>query len=197
MAKDQPVNAPDPTYLRSVYANVFEWYKIADAKGQLILAVDGAIITVATGFVLAGPSQLAAQERRFGWETWMFLAISSLALTISVAYAVRCLYSRLHDAELRALVSDYHVVSNDETTYNPAVAHWFGNIAVLCPKKAVHYLITKATTTEFETRALANVIVVFSRQVLKKHRSANHAWLFTAVSLISLFAMGASYLVRT
>jgi hypothetical protein len=197
MTKDEPADDPDATYLRSVYANVFEWYKIADIKGQLILTLDGVLITVATGLVLARPSQLPAQKSRFGWDTWMFLAISCLALTASVVYAVICLRSRLRNARLQNLVRKYHVDPKDEATYAPAVAHWFGNIAVLDRYKAINYLMTAATTTEFEIQALANVIVALSRKVLEKHRSANRAWLFTAVSLIALFAMGASYLLRT
>lgn len=89
MITDQPTDARGVTYLRSVYANVFEWYKIADSKSQLILTLDGALITVATGLVLTSPGQLVAQERRFGWETWVFLTVSSLALTMSVACAVK------------------------------------------------------------------------------------------------------------
>jgi hypothetical protein len=70
---DQPTDALGLTYLRSVYADVFDWYKIADVKSQLILTLDGALITVATGLVVASPDQLAVQERRFGWETWRLI----------------------------------------------------------------------------------------------------------------------------
>jgi hypothetical protein len=195
MTTDRPPDAPGVTYLRNVYANVFEWYKIADSKSQLILTLDGVLITVATGLVLASPGQLAAQERRFGWETWMFLAVSSFALTMSVACAVRCLYSRLENASLKAL-REYDVDREDGTTYVPAISHWFGTIAKLNHQKAVNYLKTAPRTSEFEIAALASAIVALSRNVFTKHRWANRAWLLTSVSLIALFAMSASYLVR-
>ena len=196
MATDHPTDALGVTYLRSVYTNVFEWYKIADVKGQLILTLDGALITVATGFVLAGPGQLLAQERRFGLETWILLIASSLALTLSVACAVRCLYSRLGAASLRAIARLHGVDPKDEATYVPATAYWFGMIAVLNPRQAVNFLRTAPRTPEFEIDALANEIVALSSNVLAKHRWANRAWLLTAGSLIALFGMGASYLVR-
>jgi hypothetical protein len=192
---DQPTGAPGVTYLRSVYADVFEWYKIADVKSQLILTLDGALITVATGLVLANPSQLATRDRRFGWETWMFLTISSLALTMSVVCAVKCLYSRLDNASLHIL-RRHNVDPEKGVTYVPAIAYWFGTIAKLDPQSAVSYLKTAPRTSEFEIDALANEIVAFSHNVLDKHRWANRAWLLSSVSLIALFATGASYLVR-
>jgi hypothetical protein len=193
---DQPTDALGVAYLRSVYADVFDWYKIADSKSQLILTLDGALITVATGLVLASPGQLAAQEGRFGWETWMFLAISSLTLTASVVCAVKCLYSRLGDTSLDGLIRRDGVDPKDERTYVPAIAHWFGTIAVLDRQRAINYLKTAPRTSEFEIEALASEIVAFSHKVLAKHRWANWAWLLTSVSLIALFAMGASYLIR-
>jgi hypothetical protein len=192
---DQPKDARGVTYLRSVYINVFEWYKIADSKSQLILTLDGALITVATGLVLTSPGQLAAQERRFGWETWIFLTVSSLALAMSVGCAVKCLYSRLNNASLHEL-GRYEVDPKNGATYVPAIAHWFGTIAKLEPQKAVNYLKAAPRTSEFEIEALASTIVAFSPKVLDKHRWANYAWLLTSVSLIALFAMSASYLIR-
>jgi hypothetical protein len=192
---DQPTDALGVTYLRSVYADVFEWYKIADTKSQLILTLDGALITVATGLVLASPGKLAAQERRFGWETWIFLTISSLTLTMSVVCAVTCLYSRLDNAGLRTLRRN-NVDPENGATYVPAIAYWFGAIAKLNHQMAVNYLKIAPRTPEFEIEVLANEIVAFSHKVLDKHRWANRAWLLTSVSLIFLFAMGASYLVR-
>jgi hypothetical protein len=190
---DQPADAVGIIYLRSVYADIFAWYKIADAKGQLILTLDGALITVATGFVLANPGQVAAQERGFGWETWMFLAVSSLALIASVVSAVICLYSQLSGTSL------HDVDSNNGATYIPANAYWFGAIAAIAARdkqKTVNYLKTAPRNPEFEIEVLANEIVTFSPNVLKKHKWANYAWLLTSISLIFLFAMSVSYLVR-
>lgn len=195
MPTDQPTDSLGVVYLRSVYADIFEWYKIADAKSQLILTLDGALITIATGLVLASPGQLAAQEKRFGWETWVFLAISSLALTMSVVCAVVCLYSRLDNASLRTLRRN-NVDRENEVTYVPAIAYWFETIAKLNRQKAINYLMTAPRKSEFEIEALANEVVAFSHNVLDKHRWANRAWLLTSVSLIALFAMGASYLLR-
>lgn len=197
MAKGQSTEDPEVTYLRSVYANVFEWYKIADTKSQLILTLDGILITVATGLILASPGQLIARKRGFGWETWMFLAISGLTLTVSVACAIKCLYSRLDDVRLSSMARKHSVDPKNEATYSPAIAYWFGMIAILDPKKAVNYLMTAARTSEFEIEALASQIVALSSNVRDKHIWANRAWLLTSVSLITLFAMGASYLIRT
>ena len=63
-------------------------------------------------------------------------------------------------------------------------------------------MMTAARTSEFEIEALAGQIVaLFSNvrfsNVRDKHVWANRAWLLTSVSLIALFAMGASYLIHT
>jgi hypothetical protein len=96
----------------------------------------------------------------------------------------------------RALIRQYGVDPTNRSTYVPPITLWFGTIAVLDPQIAVNYLKDAPKTSRFEIEALAREIVALSPNVVAKHRWANRAWLLTSVSLIALFAMGASYLVR-
>jgi hypothetical protein len=48
-------------YARRLYLNILEWYKIADSKGQLLLTLNGAFVTVMTGFVLGKPAGIATK----------------------------------------------------------------------------------------------------------------------------------------
>jgi hypothetical protein len=192
--KKSTLSQTNVEYLRRLYANVLDWYKIADSKAQLILTLDGAFITIVTGTVFAKPDELMARQRVFGWETWTFLSLAALAIVSSIICAVLCLHSQLHEAHLNDLVAQYRVDRENLDTYTPAVAWWFGMIASLRSDIMIKYLRT--ANEAFERDALANQIVVLSDHILKKHRWVNRGWLFAATSLLSLVASGASYILR-
>jgi hypothetical protein len=189
-----PPSQTSVEYLRRLYANVFDWYKIADSKAQLILTLDGVFVTIVTGTVFAKPDDLAAWQRVFGLETWIFLSLAALTIMSSIICAILCLHSRLHEALLSDIVRHYHVNRDDIRTYVPGVAWWFGMIAKMEPKLIARYLQTADDT--FEADALADQIVVLSERILRKHRSVNWGWLFAGASLLSLVAAGASYVLR-
>jgi hypothetical protein len=85
---------PALEYARRLYANVLDWYKLADTKAQLLLTIDGAFITIIAGAIFGNPEATSDRARQFGPETWVLLAVSALALLASVACAALCLWSR-------------------------------------------------------------------------------------------------------
>ena len=48
-------------YTRRVYESVLGWYKSADSKAQVILAIDGAFVAFLTGTIFVKPDDLHFQ----------------------------------------------------------------------------------------------------------------------------------------
>jgi uncharacterized membrane protein YhaH (DUF805 family) len=181
-------------YLRRLYANLLDWYKVADARAQLILTLDGIFIAIVTGTVFAKPDELGAWKRVFGLDTWMFLSFAAFAIVGSMISALACLHSRLHEATLNFVHQCYQVNPDKIETYVPGVAWWYGMIAAMDRRLMIRYLQT--SDDAFEIEALANQIVLLSGRILRKHQWANRGWLLAAFSLLFLLAAGASYVLR-
>jgi hypothetical protein len=188
---------PALEYARRLYANVLDWYKLADTKAQLLLTIDGAFITIIAGAVFGNPEELSDRVRRFGPETWVLLAVSALALLLSVGCAALCLWSRtgLGERSIRRLMRrELGVDPERRSSYTPRVAWWFGMIAMLEPRHIAETI--KGADAQFERDALVSQIVVLSRNVLKKHLWVNRGWALAAASAGSLVALTATYVVR-
>jgi hypothetical protein len=190
----RPPSQTSLEYLRRLYANVLDWYRVADSRAQLILTVDGVFITIVTGGVFAKPDDLAAWQGVFGPDTWLFLSAAALAIVGSIICALLCLHTRLFEATASYVSNNYKVDPADIETYVPGVSWWYGMIATMDQRLMVQYLQT--ADGMFEIDALANQIVLLSRMILRKHRWANMGWLLAGVSLFCLVAAGASYMVR-
>jgi hypothetical protein len=188
---------PALEYARRLYANVLDWYKLADTKAQLLLTVDGVFVTVLAGAVLGDPQETSDRVQRFGPETWALLGAAALALLLSVACAALCLWSRsgLGGAAIRRLMQrELGVDPGRRASYSPEVAWWFGMIATLEPR---HIAATiKDADERFERDALVAQIVVLSRNVLRKHTWVNRGWALAAAGAGSVVVLTATYLVR-
>ena len=198
---------PDPLrfqnleYLRRLYANVLDWYAEADAKAQLILTLDGIIITLSSsGLVLkSNPAGLTGPPR-------LLLTVASVLLVGSLYFAVDAMHSNLSEAALRG---------PDAPEPMPENAWWFGMIAThsRTEKEARHASLhdtlavsviralrrtgppqpssREGVVTDFlstmdadmERRALASQIVILLAHVLEKHRSVNRGWITAAGAL--------------
>jgi hypothetical protein len=113
-------------YLRNVYANIFEWYKIADAKAQLLLTLDGVFITVVTTTSLAKPEEIRQRINSAGALSGTFAALSAFLVALSVTSALTCLRSRLSNT--RRIHRDLGIKPSDPSTYSPSIALWYGLI---------------------------------------------------------------------
>jgi hypothetical protein len=188
---------PALEYARRLYANVLDWYKLADTKAQLLLTVDGVFVTVLAGAVLGDPEETSDRVQRFGPETWALLGAAALALLLSVACAALCLWSRsgLGGSAIRRLMQrELGVDPGRRASYSPEVAWWFGMIAALEPGHIAAMI--KDADERFERDALVAQIVVLSRNVLRKHTWVNRGWALAAAGAGSVVVLTATYLVR-
>jgi hypothetical protein len=172
-------------YNRRLYADVFEWYKIAETKGQLLLTLNGVFVTALAGVLLLKPADVA-QAKTFGGWTWLCLGVLGFSVTASTFSAAMCVASRLRDASKKHLRSKFGVDTEDARTYRPDTAWWFGYIATLQPNAITNYL--RKASREFERDAITSAVAGLAPNVLTKHRWVNRGWGFAALALVSLLA---------
>jgi hypothetical protein len=67
------VEAANVEYLRRVYASTREWYTADETKAQLLLAVNGAFVTVLFGVLFSRSDDVRARADYFGLDTWILL----------------------------------------------------------------------------------------------------------------------------
>jgi hypothetical protein len=179
------VTAPDPVenlgFLRALHDDAMAWYRGAESKGQILLTVDGVIITVLAGIVFGDPAEVGARIDAFGPLTRALLGTTAAALLGSLLAAAMCLRSRLQP-----------VGSAEPVAAN---AWWFGSLARMDPGQAVDLL--QAADLRFEREALAAQLPVLSRNVLAKHRWANAGWALTAAALACLVGSAAGSVLGT
>ncbi len=179
-------------YLRRVYASTRDWYTAAETKAQLLLAVNGAFVTVLFGVLFGRSSDVHASTGKFGIDTWIFTAISVAALVSAIVCAALSLWS-LHgkaDDEFARL----GVKPADPDSYRAEVLWYFGHIARLQPEAVTKRLLKVDRNSEIEI--LSYHVIDLAHRVLRKHRCVNLGWAFTALALIALAAAGTSFFVR-
>src|SRR5262245_706595 len=118
-------------YARRLYENILEWYRLAEAKAESLVALDGIFITVIGGLTLSRAPDMKADTQTCGPETYALLSITVLMIVISVASSIGCLYSRLDEAQVRRWIAEFGVDVGRPETYTADVLWWFGMIAKL------------------------------------------------------------------
>jgi hypothetical protein len=188
----------DVEYARRVYDRALDWYKVAEAKAQLILAATGLFLTILGSGLFGKVNDIRALVELFGAETWVFLGISLLAVVGAVLCATWVLLS-LHRRAAHDFAS-LHVDPADPNTYRPEVLWYFGHLASLQPGSAVTALRSVAALRRadptVEIAILSYNVVHLVRRVLRKHRLINAGWTLTALALVMLIAVAASLIVR-
>lgn len=175
-------------YLTRLYDDVLGWYRSADTKAQLLLTLDGILITVAAAAAFGKPDEVATRKAAVSVWAWVLLIVAAAGVIGSVICAVICLFSRLSNARIERLVSDWGVRPDDVASYRPAVGWWFGFIAILPQPQIVTYL--RQIDHELERDALAQNIALLSVNVLRKHRWANRGWILAASGVVVLAVSG-------
>jgi hypothetical protein len=189
--------APALAYSRRAFENVSDWYKNADAKAQVLLTLDGALVSLLAGSVFVKADDLREVLCRFGAETWAFSAGMVLALLGSVYAALTSIHPRLKDPrELMDHLDD--IVRDDEgrLKQKPETTWFFGHIAHLKDRKRFQNRMREVTEAD-EVAALSSQIFLLSRNVLQKHLWVNRGFLLIAVALTLLLAAAVSYVCRT
>jgi hypothetical protein len=183
----------DGEYVRHVYERAIDWYKVAESKAQLILTVNGVLVTVIFGITADHVSDGGELAKISGVETWCFFVISTSALLGAVTSAAACLWSR-HGANSKGTFALLGVDPERPDTYRPEVLWYFGDLAHLQMEPAAA-LISQADR-EFEKVTLSYNVVHLARIVLRKHRFINAGWALTALAIASLILAWASVFVR-
>jgi hypothetical protein len=188
----EQVSEASVEYLRRMYASTRGWYTAAETKAQLLLAVNGAFVTLLFGILFSRPSDVQAVTVHFGVDTWAFISMSVAALVGAIVCATLSLWS-LHGRAQKDLTR-LGVSPGDPDSYRPEALWYFGHVARLQPDAVTERLL-KANSS-FEAQALSYHAIDLARRVLRKHRWVNAGWILTAAALIALAAAGTSFFIH-
>lgn len=177
-----------------MYDRVFDWYKIAESKAQLILTIDGIFATIVFGSLSGRISDLGHAHTVIGPETWSLLAITLTALCGSIACATACLQSR-HNYNIHTDFKQLNIDPDDQATYRAEGLWYFGHLASLRWEWVAERLRT--ADEEFEITTLTYNVHGLAKVVLRKHRLINAGWTLTSIALIALITAGASLIIRS
>jgi len=179
-------------YLRRMYASTRDWYTSAETKAQLLLAVDGAFITLLFGVLFGRPNDVRASADHFGIDTWVFMGLSITALAGAIVCAALCLWS-LHGRSATEFAS-LRVDPSNPDSYRAEVLWYFGHVAQLKPDAVTERLL--GADRSFEAKVLTYHVVDLACKVFRKHRWVNAGWILTALALIALTATGTSFFIH-
>ncbi len=183
-------------FSRGVYASTMDWYKVADSKGQLLLALNGAYITVLSSVTIASSQKLVPLHASLPLATLLLLAGAAVATAISILMAIACLYSRLSDARLKMFLERFaEQDAQGGTSYRPSALYWFGTIARMDPDKGQKMF--QSADEAFELSAVTEDLFRLAEKVLAKHRWVNAGWVSAGASLLLLLAATVSAVIAT
>lgn len=181
-------------YSRRLYSTVVDWYKTAETKAQVLLSLDGIIVSLLLGSLFREQQAVRGITGYFGLETWIAVASATVCMACSIVSALMCLISRMMPrAEVRRRYAD--VLANpDRGQYPPEMMWFFQTISELdetrYAEEALH------VTGDIENRAIISQNFVLAGKVVKKHIWINRGFAFAALSLVSLLLSGGSYIIR-
>jgi hypothetical protein len=182
-------------HLRSLQDSLRYWYQTADTKAQVVLTINGLFLTVLAGSILTRRDDVARTVTVFGPETWVLLAGTAAGFVASIFCAVMCLAPRgVQPQRERRDFDRYGVEPNQVDTYKPEVTVFFALVAQLQPEQFAKRM--RSIDKQFVVNALASDTVVWSREILHKHRWVERAFIFTAITLGFFMCVAASYVIR-
>jgi hypothetical protein len=180
-------------YSRSLFDNLIEWYKNADAKAQVILSLDGAFLAFLTVSIFTKRQDFLDVIDGFGAETWWSLILMCAALLGSIGCAISCLWSRLIWPCERE--RDLNAPNLDADVDAIAKIIWFFQFIAKQDFETFRGRLNKVDG-ELEQRVLSIQILELSKRVLVKHKLVNIGFLLTGASLLLFLVGGISYIVR-
>src|SRR5262249_8462764 len=187
MATESSVPPGALAFSRGVYTSTLDWYKVADSKGQLLLALNGVYITVLSSVTIASSQNMVKLHTKLPPVTWILLAGAAAATAISILMAIACLYSRLSDARLDESLKEADPEGG--VRYRPAALYWFGTIArVADVDPGAGLTMLRSADEAFELKAVTEDLFLLATRVLAKHRYVNKGWVAAGASLLLLLA---------
>lgn len=186
---------PNVEYVRRLYAEVLDWYKNADSKAQVALAINGGFLAFLTGTVFSDPDKLQAVLSRFTGVTWSLIILMVLSLLGSVGAALYCLWSRIYSAkEVQQIISTTEQENATSNTYPPGAIMWFFQLIGGLEQDKFQATL-ETVSQEFELKTLSKEVYILSKNVCRKHLAVNAAFMFVGINLILFLAAGISYMV--
>ncbi|MET3934831.1 Pycsar system effector family protein [Arthrobacter sp. OAP107] len=170
------------SYCRQIYASTLDWYKVADQKGQLLLTLNGVLVTVSANAILRSASDVEKMRQVQSQLTWVLTLSAAATIGFSIVCAMLCLRSRLSNARIDRYLSDFKIGEK----YQPVATFWFGTLAHMPEKVGVDML--QNATSQFELEATSREIMLLSQNVLRKHRWVNLGWLSAGAGLLLLIS---------
>jgi hypothetical protein len=183
---------PALEYARKLYENHLKWYADAETRAQAALTLDGVLLAVLTGVLIAKSEDVSKVISVFEWHTWLALIVTAVGLLVSIGAAVLTLQARpLTKAKVTQRMAG--VDKDEPDTYNTKVMWYFQLISEL---KENHFVTKSASVGEpFEQEALARQVFVLAGRLTKKFRRLFWSFTGTAVALIGLLGFAASYVL--
>jgi hypothetical protein len=181
-------------YSKLVFENIIAWYNNADAKAQIILTLDGALVTFMTTSIFRKPAELLEITRSLRSFTWVLLTAMCLCLAGSIISALMCLWSRISLGIKRdsVLGREKKKIADGVKPYSPSVMLYFKTIAWLDHDSFQQQMC--GTNTSFQVKALASQSFLLSERVYRKHVLVNTGFILAGAGLILFLAAGVSYM---
>lgn len=187
----------DNEYDRRLYDNILYWYKSADAKAQVVLALDGAFIAFLTSSIFTKPEDLSDIISLFTPVTWALLGLMIIALLGSIMASIYCIWSRIYSkADATDYINDAVKSSKSElqekNMYPPSVMWFFQFVRHLDVDKFIATL--KQIDDAFECEALAHEALILSTNVKNKHLAVNIGFALAVLTLVLFAGATATYM---
>ncbi len=185
-------------YIRRLYDNIVDWYKSADTKAQVILAMDGAFIVFLTGSVFSKPDELQGILSKLTTATWVMLGLMALCVFGSMGASIYCLWSRIYSKTEAIAYIDRHVEEAQKKgqyqgIYPPAVMWFFQFLERL---DLTRFKTTLESVDEsFERESLIEQAQILSGNVRRKHTAVNVGFVLVALALVLFFFAAALHIV--
>jgi Family of unknown function (DUF5706) len=178
-------------YGRKLFDNVIDWYRSADAKAQVLLALAGTFLSFLTSSMFMKRDELNSILNAFGPETWAFWTMMILCLVLTIGCALMCLRSRTADPP--EFIAHLDAINRGTSDRQWAETLWFfGMIAQLKDRERFQTRLVEMTAGD-EIQALSSQIFLLSKNVARKHRWVNRSVLCIVLTLIFFLASGISY----
>ncbi|NJN90397.1 MAG: hypothetical protein HC878_08495 [Leptolyngbyaceae cyanobacterium SL_5_14] len=181
-------------YAQRLYESVLDWYKSADSKAQVVLAIDAGFLAFLTSTVFSEPDKLRATLAEFNWVTWLTLTLMLLSLIGSIGSSIVCIWSRMYSSnEVKRIIKKAELDFQDTNTYPPEKIMWFFQFIEGLNQQKFQATL-ESIEEEFEIKVLAEEIYILSKNVREKHFIVNIGFGFAALSLILFVVAAVSYL---
>lgn len=184
-------------YIRRLYDNVTDWYKSADAKAQVILAIDGAFIAFLTVSVFTKQNEVKELIRTINPITWILLGTMICCAFGSIIVSICSLWSRIYSKREVITFIEREVKKAKETgdyrdVYPPSVMWFFQFIERL--DKKIFQATVRSADEFFECESLSANLSKLARNVRVKHFAVNIGFTLVGIALFLFFCAATTHI---